>query len=276
MPLNSGVIFLFIAFHPVLNSAVEFLACLYSFHKIPFYLRLLPHSLSSGNFVFWVIILRIQSSYSLKNCLSLVADLVQSILFFFLSSAYYVYFLVFIIALRSSLFRVGGLFDNPLFNGALGDFSAFPGSLNLKLHDMHLHYKFCYSASRGAQRGANFMSRAGVVLRLTRHFSARLGTLASRPISAYLGCTSPCPLVCVPSAATPSISHEIPIHVSGIKLTRVGAVSCPVPECLSCLFRNGHIGDNWFRGKYPTFMEVPCDWTMCISSPHCIVHIVPY
>lgn len=98
---------------------------------------------------------------------------------------------------------------------------------------MHLHYKFRHSVSQGAQRGADFMSRAGLRLRLTRHFLRVWELLHQDPT--YLGRTSPCPLVCVPSAATPSISHEI-----------------------------------------PTFMEVPCDWIMCISSPHHIDHIVPF
>ena len=148
---------------------------------------------------------------------------------------------------------------------------------------MHLHNKFCHSVASGEWRVANFLSRPS---RRALPYSAfptcwglstcrlSLGTLASRPISPYLGYTSLYPLCCVPRVATSRISHELSIPVSWVEFTWVGAVSCLVPECSSYFLMNDHVGDSWVR-EHPHFTGVLCGWAMCIIFPHCIFHIVP-
>lgn len=170
-----------------------------------------------SKFVFWVITLRMQSSYFLKLLSFSYGKFFQSLLFphtCISLGLYYVY---------SLWWRTFS------FNSLLGAYlitysSLVPWVTSLHsqalliwgLRAMHLHNKLCHSVASGEWRVASFLSRPS---RRASPYSASpacwglsacrlsLGTPASRAISPYLGYTSLYPLFCVLRVATSRISH---------------------------------------------------------------------
>lgn len=175
---------------------------------------------------------------------------------------------MFIICVEEVSFPVGDLFHNPLLSNVCSDFSAFHGSLNLKaVQYAFTQYVLSFSYLRSMRR-INFLSRPGSRTWSYTAFSTYQGTLASRPISAYLGYASPCAILCTYCNYIYYLTWNIYPCEWGRTYMSQGSILSS--SRMSYFFRNGHADDIWVRDKPPSSWESRVIGS-CVCLPHTVL-----